>query len=54
MRVDRILYPTDFSSCSRQSLNHALFLGRRYDAELHMLNAVVLHGGGQTEFSDFP
>ncbi len=54
MRVEKILYPTDFSSCSRQALDHALFLARRYDAELHMLHAVILHGGAQGEFTDFP
>ena len=43
MKVQRILYPTDFSDCSAQALDHALFLARRYDAELHMLNAVILH-----------
>lgn len=43
MQIRRILYPTDFSSCAEQALDHALFLARRYDAELHILNAVVLH-----------
>lgn len=43
MRIDRVLYPTDFSSCSAQALDHALFLAQQYDAELHMLNAVTLN-----------
>jgi nucleotide-binding universal stress UspA family protein len=43
MRIQRILYPTDFSTCSQQVLDHALFLARQFDAELHMLNAVILH-----------
>lgn len=43
MKVETILYPTDFSSCSQQALDHALFLARQFDAELHMLNAVILH-----------
>lgn len=43
MDVKTILFPTDFSDCSRQALNHALFLAENFDAELHMLHAVVLH-----------
>jgi nucleotide-binding universal stress UspA family protein len=43
MDIRRILFPTDFSACSRQALDHAIFLAREYDAELHMLNAVTLH-----------
>jgi len=43
MNVERLLYPTDFSTCSQQALDHALFLARQFDAELHMLNAVILH-----------
>jgi nucleotide-binding universal stress UspA family protein len=43
MKIDRILYPTDFSKTARQALTHALFLAEQYDAELHLLHAVVLH-----------
>lgn len=43
MKIRRILYPTDFSPCAEQALDHALFLARQYEAELHILNAVVLH-----------
>ena len=43
MRIDRILYPTDFSDCAAHALDHALFLGREFDAELHMLNVVTLN-----------
>jgi nucleotide-binding universal stress UspA family protein len=43
MNIRRILYPTDFSGCATQALDHALFLAREYQAELHMLNAVVLN-----------
>lgn len=43
MKIRRILYPTDFSACAEQALDHALFLARQYEAELHILNAVVLH-----------
>ena len=43
MKIKRILYPTDFSETARQALTHALFLAEQYDAELHLLHAVVLH-----------
>jgi nucleotide-binding universal stress UspA family protein len=38
----RILFPTDFSPCARQAMDHALFLADDFGAELHMLHAVVL------------
>jgi nucleotide-binding universal stress UspA family protein len=44
MRLEKILYPTDFSECSRQALRHALFFAEQFAAELHMFHAVVLHG----------
>ena len=43
MDVKKILFPTDFSDCSRQAMDHALFFARDLDAELHALHAVVLH-----------
>lgn len=43
MNIERILYPTDFSATARQALTHALFLAEQYEAELHLLHAVVLH-----------
>jgi nucleotide-binding universal stress UspA family protein len=43
MKIKRILYPTDFSATARQALTHALFLAEQYEAELHLLHAVVLH-----------
>ena len=43
MKIRQILYPTDFSDTARKALSHALFLAEQYEAELHMLNAVVLH-----------
>lgn len=42
MKVERILFPTDFSRCAGQALPHALFLARSFAAELHMLHAIVL------------
>jgi nucleotide-binding universal stress UspA family protein len=43
MKIERILYPTDFSDTATQALGHALFLAENFEAELHMLHAVVLH-----------
>jgi nucleotide-binding universal stress UspA family protein len=42
MKIERILFPTDFSRCAGQALPHALFLARSFGAELHMLHAIVL------------
>jgi nucleotide-binding universal stress UspA family protein len=41
--IKRILYATDFSPCSDGAFPPALQLAERYDAELHMLHAIVLH-----------
>lgn len=43
LNVKRILYPTDFSSCAEQALDLALFMVKKFNAELFMLHAVVLH-----------
>lgn len=43
LQIDRILYPTDFSKSAEQALTHALFLAEQFEAELHLLHAVVLH-----------
>lgn len=51
MEIRRILVPTDFSERARQALPHALWLAEEFDAELHVLHALVLHGDdpGRTE-----
>ncbi len=41
IRIRKILFPTDFSSCADRALDYALLLARRFHAELHMLHAVV-------------
>ncbi|MDH3744444.1 MAG: universal stress protein [Acidobacteriota bacterium] len=41
--IRKILYPTDFSESARQALTHALFLAEKFGAELHLLNALILH-----------
>lgn len=41
LAIKRILFPTDFSRCADQALNHALYLARQYGAELHLLHTIV-------------
>jgi nucleotide-binding universal stress UspA family protein len=43
LHLRKVLYPTDFSSCARSALDDAIFWAQEFDAELHMLHAVVLH-----------
>ncbi|MFQ5707035.1 MAG: universal stress protein [bacterium] len=43
LKIKRILHPTDFSPSANQALPHALFWARQYQAELHLLHAIVLH-----------
>ncbi len=44
IELKRILFPTDFSPCAEQALTHALYLAKQYQAELHVLHAVILYG----------
>lgn len=43
LKVEKVLYATDFSRCSRQSLPHAVFLAQEFGAELHVFHALVPH-----------
>ncbi len=43
LRINKILYPTDFSRCANQVFPRALSLAKEYKAELHMLHAIVLN-----------
>jgi len=43
IKVKNILFPTDFSRCASQAMEHALYLSKKYQAKLHMLHAIVLH-----------
>ncbi|MFW6192811.1 MAG: universal stress protein [Gemmatimonadota bacterium] len=43
MRIRKVLFATDFSERSEGALPHALWYAREFEAELHMLHAVVLH-----------
>ncbi len=56
LKIKKILFPTDFSDSAKQALDYALFLAEQFEAELHLLHAVVLHahdpeenGGGFPE-----
>lgn len=51
LRIERILFPTDFFPCADQALEHAIYLSRRYGAELHALHAVVLHADDPHNFA---
>jgi nucleotide-binding universal stress UspA family protein len=41
--IRKILFPTDFSDCSRHALRQAVKLAKEYRAELHVMHAIVLH-----------
>jgi len=41
--LKRIVFPTDFSDCSDHALDYAVFMAGRFDSQLHMLHAQVLH-----------
>lgn len=43
LKIERILYPTDFSDCAGHALPCAVRLAERHGAELHLLHALVLH-----------
>jgi nucleotide-binding universal stress UspA family protein len=43
IKLNKVLFPTDFSRCANQALPHAIKLAKQYNAEFHMLHAVVLH-----------
>ena len=49
MKINKILFPTDFSRCADQALEHAVFLAEKFDAEIHVLHAVTLFND-QPEF----
>jgi len=43
IRIHKILFPTDFSRCSEQAMDHALYMAKRFRAELHILHVIALH-----------
>ncbi len=42
IKINKILFPTDFSICSDQALEHAMYLADKYKAELHVINVMIL------------
>jgi nucleotide-binding universal stress UspA family protein len=43
LNIKNILFPTDFSRCAVQALEHALFLAKYCRARLHIIHVIVLH-----------
>lgn len=55
MKIEKVLFATDFSERSEAALPHALWYAREFGAELHMLHAVVLHAADPANPDlDFP
>ena len=53
--IERILFPTDFSSSAGHAFEQALFLAELLEAELHVLHVVALHDVDLTDPKDrFP
>ncbi len=42
IKITKILFPTDFSICSDQALEHVMYLADKYKAELHIINVMIL------------
>jgi nucleotide-binding universal stress UspA family protein len=42
IKITKILFPTDFSICSDQAIEHAMYLAVKYRAELHVINVMIL------------
>ncbi|MEW6730938.1 MAG: universal stress protein, partial [Acidobacteriota bacterium] len=42
-KLKRILLPTDFSRCADQAMAQAVYLARKHEAEIYMLNVSVLY-----------
>ena len=55
LKINKILFPTDFSTCSKQAYPHALFLAEKYGSELHVLHVITIHtGDSYNPVYDFP
>lgn len=51
IRIQRILFPTDFSTNSATAAKYACELATRFDAELHLLHTLEVHATVTPEFS---
>lgn len=47
IKINKILFPTDFSRCAEQAFTHAIYLAEKYRSEIHILNVNTL-------FKDYP
>jgi nucleotide-binding universal stress UspA family protein len=43
LKFSKILFPTDFSPCADQAMEHAVYLSRKYETELHILHSAAIH-----------
>ena len=51
IRIQRILFPTDFSTNSATATKYACELATRFDAELHLLHTLEVHPAATPEFA---
>lgn len=49
IKINKILFPTDFSRCAEQALKHAIYFAEEYRSELHILYADTLFEGHPIE-----
>jgi len=55
INLSSVLFPTDFSDCSRESLRHALRICKTFDAKMHILHVHALLSGNPENIKDgFP
>lgn len=52
LRIDKLLYPTDFSDHSRAALPWALRMAEKHGAELHLFHALVLHADDESRVEE--
>jgi nucleotide-binding universal stress UspA family protein len=54
-KLNKILFPHDFSECAGQAFTHAIYFAKKYDAELHLLHVVTLfEDAPQLDEKNFP
>lgn len=50
LRINKVIFPTDFSACAERAFAHAAFLALHYEATLHVLHVAVLPGAEQDDW----
>lgn len=54
-KLNKILFPHDFSECAGQAFTHAIYFAKKHDAELHLLHVVTLfEDAPQLDEKNFP